>query len=66
LFTLLYLVLIIVILFIPVSDYFYAIEHGINISKWNLFSTSLVLLAIAIIISTVSIKFGLNSFTKDF
>jgi ABC-2 type transport system permease protein len=66
LFTLLYLVLIILILFIPVSNYFYAQSHGINISIWNLLSTSLVLFAIAIIISTLSIKFGLKSFTKDF
>lgn len=66
LFTLLYLVIIIVILFIPVSNYFYAIGRGINISIWNLLSTSLALLAIAIIISTVSIKYGLKSFTKDF
>ncbi len=66
LFTLLYLVLIIVVLFIPVSNYFYAVEHGIDISIWNLLSTSIVLLAIAIIISTISIKFGLKSFTRDF
>lgn len=66
LFTLLYLVIIIVILFIPVSNYFYAMGRGINISIWNLLSTSLALLAIAIIISTVSIKYGLKSFTKDF
>lgn len=66
LFTLLYLVMIIVILFIPVSNYFYAIEHGINISMWNLLSTSLVLLVFAIIISSVSIRFGLKSFTKDY
>jgi len=66
LFTLLYLVMIIVILFIPVSNYFYAIEHGINISMWNLLSTSFVLLVFAIIISSFSIRFGLKSFTKDY
>jgi ABC-2 type transport system permease protein len=66
LFTLLYLVMIIVILFIPVSNYFYALERGINISIWNLLSTSLVLLVFAIIISSVSIRLGLKSFTKDY
>ena len=66
LFTLLYLVLLIVILFIPVSNYFYAMQRGINISIWNLLSTSLVLLVMTIIISTFSIRFGLKSFTKDF
>ena len=66
LFILLYLVLIIIILFIPVSNYFYAQTHGIRISNWNLLSTSLILLAITIIISTLSIKFGLKSFNKDF
>ncbi len=66
LFTLLYLVMIIVILFIPVSNYFYAIEHGINISVWNLLSTSFVLLVFAIIISSFSIRVGLKSFTKDY
>ena len=65
LFTLLYLVLIILILFIPVSNYFYAQTHGIRISNWSLFSTSFALLAITIIISTISIRFGLKSFTKD-
>jgi len=66
LFTLLYLVLIILILFIPVSNYFYAQTHGIRISTWGLLSTSFALLAIAIIISTISIRFGLKSFIKDF
>jgi cytochrome bd-type quinol oxidase subunit 2 len=66
LFTLLYLVLLILILFIPVSNYFYAMARGINISIWNLLSTSLLLLVMTIIISTFSIRFGLKSFTKDF
>ncbi|HRN26218.1 MAG: hypothetical protein IT276_01580 [Ignavibacteriaceae bacterium] len=66
LFTLLYLVLIIAILFIPVSNYFYALAHGVNISIWNLLSTSIILFALAVVISSVSIKLGLKSFTKDF
>lgn len=66
LFTLLYLVLIIVILFIPVSNYFYAQTNGINLSIWNLMSTSIILFVIAIIITTISMKIGLKSFKKDF
>jgi len=66
LFTLLYLVLIIAILFIPVSNYFYALAHGVNISIWNLLSSSIILFALAVVISSVSIKLGLKSFIKDF
>jgi ABC-2 type transport system permease protein len=66
LFTLLYLVLIIAILFIPVSNYFYAQTYGINISVWGLLITSMILFIIMIFVSTISIKLGLKSFTKDY
>lgn len=66
LFTLLYLVLLIVVLFIPVSNYFYAQSHGISISNWSLSITSIILFLIMILVSSVSIKFGLDSFTKDY
>lgn len=65
LFTLLYLVLIIVILFIPVSNYFYSIEHRLEISSWELISSSLILVILAVIISFTSIKLGFKSFTQD-
>ncbi|MBK7630501.1 MAG: hypothetical protein IPJ23_07355 [Ignavibacteriales bacterium] len=66
LFTLLYLVLIIAILFIPVSNYFFAQAHGISISAWNLLTTNIILFVIMILVSSVSIKSGLKSFTKDY
>jgi ABC-2 type transport system permease protein len=66
LFILLYLVLIIAILFIPVSNYFYEQAHGISISVWNLIITNIILFVITILVSTVSIKSGLKSFTKDY
>ncbi|HCY76948.1 MAG TPA: hypothetical protein DHV28_13590 [Ignavibacteriales bacterium] len=65
LFTLLYLLVIIIVLFIPVSNYFYAKVHGINISIWNLLSTSIVLAVLALIVSYTFIKMGLKSFRQD-
>ena len=65
LFTLLYLVIIIVILFVPVSNYFYSMEKGINISIWRLMSSSLILLTIGFVISIISIRLGLKSFVRD-
>lgn len=65
LFTLFYLVLIIVILFIPVSNYFFSIERGLFFSSWNLIITSIILSILAIIISFVSIKLGFKSFKLD-
>ncbi len=65
LFTLLYLVLIIAILFIPVSNYFFALDHRKNISIMNLLSSSVILFILTVVISSVSIKLGLKSFTKD-
>lgn len=65
LFTLFYLVLIIVILFIPVSNYFLSIERGLLFSSWNLIITSIILSILAIIISFVSIRLGFKSFRLD-
>ena len=65
LFTLLYLVLLIAILFIPVFSYFEYLGNGIKHSSINLLFTSLVLTIISIIVSTVSLKFGFNSFRTD-
>lgn len=65
LFTLLYLVLLIIILFIPVSGYFYSLERGVNYSLINLLSTTIVLLILAISISVVSMKVGFKSFNSD-
>jgi ABC-2 type transport system permease protein len=65
LFTLLYLVIIIVILFLPVSNYFYALERRTEISIWYLISTSLILLTVGLFISIISIRFGIKSFARD-
>jgi ABC-2 type transport system permease protein len=65
LFTLLYLIIIIVILFVPVSNYFYALEEGTFISIWYLMSTSLILLTVGLFISIISIRLGIKSFTRD-
>ena len=65
LFTLFYLVLIIVILFIPVSNYFFSIERGLLFSSWNLIITSIILGILAISISFVSIRLGFKSFKLD-
>lgn len=65
LFTLLYLVVLIIILFIPVSGYFYSLERGVNYSFINLLSTTIILMILAISISVVSMKVGFKSFNSD-
>lgn len=65
LFTLFYLILLIVILFIPVFNFFQLETRGIRMPMWKLFSTTIMLLALSIIISSISIRFGLRSFQKD-
>lgn len=65
LFTLLYLVLLIIILFIPVSGYFYSLERGVNYSFFNLLSTTIILLVLAGLISVLSLKVGFRSFNSD-
>ncbi len=65
LFTLFYLILLMVILFIPVFNFFQLETRGIRMPMWKLFSTTIMLLALSIIISSISIRFGLRSFQKD-
>ncbi len=65
LFTLFYLIILIAILFIPVFNFFQNYTRGINQSIWNLLPTTLMLLVLSLIISSLSIKFGLKSFKKD-
>jgi len=65
LFILLYLVLLIVILFIPVSNYFYSAERGFNLSTWSLMTTTLILFVMGSIISIVSLRMGIKSFARD-
>ena len=63
--TLLYLVLLIAILFIPVSNYFYSFERGLKFSTWNLMTTSLILFVLGCIITIASLRLGIKSFDKD-
>ena len=63
--TLLYLVLLIAILFIPVSNYFYSLERGLKLSTWNLMTTSLILFILGCIITIASLRLGIKSFVKD-
>lgn len=65
LFTLFFLVILIIILFVPVFNFFREYSNGINKSIWSLSYTTGILLIISIIISFVSIRAGLNSFQKD-
>ncbi len=65
LFTLIYLLMLIIIMFVPVFNFFQARNLGLHTASWNLFSTTFILSILSIIISTVSIKTGLKSFQKD-
>lgn len=65
LFTLIYLLILIIIMFVPVFNFFQARNLGLRSASWNLFSTTFILSILSIIISTVSIKTGLKSFQKD-
>lgn len=65
LFTLFFLVILIIILFVPVFNFFKEYSYGIIKPIWRLFYTSGVLLFISIIVSSVSIRAGIRSFQKD-
>lgn len=65
LFTLFFLVLLLIILFVPVFNFFREYSLGIKRSVWSLSYTTGILLIISLVISTVSIKVGLKSFQKD-
>jgi len=65
LFTLIYLLMLIIIMFVPVFNFFQASNIGSRTPAWNLFSTTFILSILSIVISTVSIKTGLKSFQKD-
>lgn len=65
LFTILYLVFLVIVLFIPVSNYFYSIENNIKFSSTSLVISSLLLTLIGIVISSSAIKIGLKSFSAD-
>lgn len=65
LFTIIYLVFLIVLLFVPISNYFYALDKRSFVSISQLLYTSLILGTIAFILSYFSISKGVNHFNKD-
>lgn len=65
LFTILYLVILIVVLFVPVSNYFYSIERQLIPSSTSLIVSTMILMLIGTVVSSTSIKIGLKSFRSD-
>ena len=65
LFTIIYLVFLIILLFAPVSNYFYAIEKRNLLSVSQLLYTSLMLGAVTLIFSYLSISKGVKHFNMD-
>jgi ABC-2 type transport system permease protein len=66
LFTIIYLVFLIVLLFVPLSNYFYASDKNSMASVSQLLYTSVIIGSIAFIVSYISISKGAISFAKDF
>ena len=65
LFTIIYLVFLIILLFAPLSNYFSAIDKGSFASVTQLLFTSVILGSIAFIMSYLSISRGVKHFNKD-
>jgi hypothetical protein len=65
LFTIIYLVFLIILLFAPISNYFYAIDKRNFASVSQLLYTTVILGTIAFILSYLSIKSGVRNFVKD-
>jgi ABC-2 type transport system permease protein len=66
LFTIIYLVFLIVLLFVPLNNYFYASDKNSMASVSQLLYTSVIIGSIAFIVSYISISKGAISFAKDF
>ena len=65
LFTIIYLVFLIVLLFAPLSNYFYAFDKNSFASLSQLLYTSLILGTFAFIVSYISVSKGVRQFIKD-
>jgi len=63
--TIIYLVFLIILLFAPISSYFYAIDRGSFASLSPLLYTSIILGTIAFIMSYLSLSNGITHFKKD-
>jgi len=65
LFTIIYLVFLIVLLFAPLNNFFYALDKSSYASLSQLLFTSLILGTLAFIVSYLSITKGVRQFNKD-
>jgi len=65
LFTLVYLVFLVTILFLPVYEFFHPFKNPAIADK-NLFLASLILALFAIIVSVISIRIGFKALQRDF
>lgn len=65
LFTIIYLVFLIILLFAPISNYFYAIDKRSFASVSQLIYTTVILGTMAFILSYLSITKGVRNFNKD-
>ena len=65
LFTIIYLVFLIILLFFPISNYFDAIQTGRVISITELLYTTLILGSLALIVSYLSVSTGIKCFSND-
>ena len=65
LFTIIYLIFLIILLFAPVSNYFDAMDKGLVISLNQLLITSLLLSLVTIIVSYLMISTGMRYFLRD-
>lgn len=63
--TIIYLVFLIILLFAPISSYFYAVDRGSFASLSPLLYTSIILGTIAFIMSYLSLSNGITHFKKD-
>ena len=66
LFTIIYLVFLIILLFAPLSNYFYAYDKNSMASVSQLLYTSVIIGTMAFIVSYISISKGAKNFAKEF
>ncbi len=66
LFTIIYMVFLIILLFVPLNNYFYAYDKNRMASVSQLLYTSIIIGTIAFIVTYISISKGAKNFVKDF
>jgi hypothetical protein len=65
LFTIIYLLFLIIVLFAPINNYFFMLDRGYTVSINELLITNFILGILSIIISYISISTGIKNFCKD-